>query len=68
MINENNHPQRHTEDIEVLKEQNKKIAFCRCWQSNTFPYCDGSHRNHNDSVGDFVGPVIVHIKATSNTA
>lgn len=19
------------------------VSICRCWQSDTFPYCDGSH-------------------------
>ncbi len=34
-------------------------VFCRCWKSNKFPYCDGSHNKHNQVTGDNVGPLIV---------
>ena len=27
-----------------------------------FPYCDGSHNQHNNSCGDNVGPLIVKSK------
>ncbi|CAB3404985.1 unnamed protein product [Caenorhabditis bovis] len=43
-------------DIEDIGE---KKAFCRCWKSKKFPYCDGSHGAHNKETGDNVGPVIV---------
>ncbi|KAF7265441.1 hypothetical protein GWI33_021100 [Rhynchophorus ferrugineus] len=36
-----------------------KAAFCRCWKSKNWPYCDGSHAAHNKETGDNVGPVIV---------
>jgi len=35
------------------------IAYCRCWKSKTFPYCDGAHNKHNDENGDNVGPLVV---------
>ena len=54
MINTRNRPDRHNEDIPV----GKTVAFCRCWQSDKFPYCDGAHRKVN-AEGDNVGPVVV---------
>jgi CDGSH-type Zn-finger protein len=42
------------------KSETKPVSMCRCYKSKTFPYCDGSHRDHNASTGDNVGPVIVH--------
>lgn len=24
------------------------VAFCRCFRSNKFPLCDGSHNQHNE--------------------
>ncbi|KAH9502097.1 CDGSH iron-sulfur domain-containing protein 2, variant 3 [Dermatophagoides farinae] len=27
----------------------KKISYCRCWKSKTFPLCDGEHKCHNQS-------------------
>lgn len=37
-----------------------KIVMCRCWKSSTFPYCDGSHNQHNEKTGDNVGPLIIN--------
>ena len=48
-------PDRHVEEL----KDGQKVAFCRCWQSKKFPYCDGSHRKHNEETGDKVGPVVV---------
>eukprot|EP01063_Lacrimia_lanifica_P019179 TRINITY_DN2626_c0_g1_i1.p5 TRINITY_DN2626_c0_g1~~TRINITY_DN2626_c0_g1_i1.p5 ORF type:complete len:135 (+),score=64.98 TRINITY_DN2626_c0_g1_i1:76-480(+) len=39
--------------------QNGKVVLCRCWKSKTFPYCDGSHVEHNKKTGDNVGPLIL---------
>ncbi|EDV27872.1 CDGSH iron-sulfur domain-containing protein 2-like protein [Trichoplax sp. H2] len=50
----------HTVDIEDVGE---KLVFCRCWRSKKFPYCDGSHNNHNEQEQDNVGPLIVKGKA-----
>ncbi|CAK9296541.1 unnamed protein product [Gordionus sp. m RMFG-2023] len=43
-------------DIEDLAKDN---AFCRCWRSKIFPYCDGSHNEHNQNSCDNVGPLII---------
>merc|ERR1719419_590645 len=40
--------------------EGEKANLCRCWLSQKFPQCDGSHNLHNKKTGDNVGPVIVH--------
>jgi len=52
----------HTIEIEEIGE---KKVFCRCWKSNKFPYCDGSHTKHNEQTGDNVGPLIIKGTAKS---
>ena len=56
-MNSDHHPDRHLETL----EPGKKVAFCRCWKSKTFPYCDGSHRQikPHDNEGP-LGPVVVN--------
>ncbi|XP_055639459.1 CDGSH iron-sulfur domain-containing protein 2 homolog [Toxorhynchites rutilus septentrionalis] len=46
-------------DIEDIAE---KAAFCRCWKSNNWPYCDGSHGSHNKECEDNLGPVVLQRK------
>jgi len=36
-------------------------VYCRCWQSGTFPLCDGAHVPHNKETGDNVGPLILSV-------
>jgi len=36
----------------------EKVALCRCFASNKFPYCDGSHKEHPGT-----GPAIVEAVA-----
>eukprot|EP00118_Oscarella_pearsei_P025344 m.308021 g.308021 ORF g.308021 m.308021 type:complete len:148 (+) comp43261_c0_seq1:49-492(+) len=43
-------------DIEDLRET---TVFCRCWKSKKFPMCDGSHKKHNETTGDNVGPLVI---------
>ncbi|XP_064550020.1 CDGSH iron-sulfur domain-containing protein 2 homolog [Drosophila montana] len=43
-------------DIENIAD---KAAFCRCWKTKNWPYCDGSHAEHNKNTGDNVGPIVV---------
>lgn len=47
--------------MESLEAGGKKV-YCRCWQSGTFPLCDGAHMAHNKETGDNVGPLIVSVK------
>lgn len=51
MNKEQSHDSRH----EVTLSEGQTVALCRCWKSKKFPYCDGSHRELDDSKG----PVIV---------
>lgn len=47
-------------DVVVAATQEKpQVAYCRCWRSNIFPLCDGSHVKHNKDAGDNVGPLLV---------
>ncbi|MEA3334895.1 MAG: CDGSH iron-sulfur domain-containing protein [Chloroflexota bacterium] len=55
MINSKGHPDRHNEEVPA----GKVVALCRCWQSNKFPYCDGTHREVNAANNDNVGPAII---------
>ena len=55
MINTQNLPRRHEEQIPT----GKRVKFCRCWQSATFPYCDDVHKQINAETGDVLGPVVV---------
>ncbi|XP_057314156.1 CDGSH iron-sulfur domain-containing protein 2 homolog [Hydractinia symbiolongicarpus] len=47
-------------DMEDLPNE---VAFCRCWRSSKFPYCDGTHNGHNKLTGDNVGPVCISRKS-----
>jgi CDGSH-type Zn-finger protein len=46
------------EDLEAAAEAGA-VQFCRCWKSQTFPFCDGSHGGHNEECGDNAGPAVV---------
>lgn len=47
-------------EIENLAQfKDGKLVMCRCWRSEKFPYCDGSHVKHNTETGDNVGPLII---------
>ncbi|KAJ1373092.1 hypothetical protein KIN20_035423 [Parelaphostrongylus tenuis] len=46
-------------DTIEMEDIGEKKAFCRCWKSDKFPYCDGSHTKHNKDTGDNVGPIVV---------
>jgi CDGSH-type Zn-finger protein len=47
-------------NMESLSAGDKKV-YCRCWMSDTFPLCNGSHAKHNAATGDNVGPLIVSV-------
>lgn len=47
-------------DVEDLfKGGSNKATFCRCWRSQKFPYCDGTHNTYNAESGDNVGPLVI---------
>ena len=62
MINTRERPDRHNEELPA----GKTIAICRCWQSDKFPYCDGTHRKVNAEGGDSVGPAIIKAVAAES--
>jgi len=47
-------------EIEKLVQfKDGKVVMCRCWKSDTFPYCNGAHVKHNKETCDNVGPLII---------
>ena len=52
--------------MEKMQEGDKKV-YCRCWKSDTFPLCNGSHMTHNKETGDNVGPLILSAAATTKS-
>lgn len=46
-----------------IEDLGDKQAFCRCWRSKKFPYCDGTHSKYNTDTGDNVGPLVISKKA-----
>ncbi|MES1903748.1 MAG: CDGSH iron-sulfur domain-containing protein 2 [Paramarteilia canceri] len=53
--------------LKISKDEGSK-AFCRCWQSDNFPYCDGSHNDFNQETGDNLGPLLVEVLPTDEEA
>ncbi|KAH0951870.1 hypothetical protein HN011_001276 [Eciton burchellii] len=49
-------------DTVEIEDLSQDLAFCRCWRSNNWPYCDGSHGQHNKELGDNVGPLLLKNK------
>ncbi|CAN0902621.1 CDGSH iron-sulfur domain-containing protein NEET [Linum grandiflorum] len=47
------------DSVEVTTLSKPLTAYCRCWRSQTFPLCDGSHVKHNKATGDNVGPLLL---------
>ena len=39
--------------------RNRSHRFCRCWKSSTFPLCDNSHVEHNETCGDNAAPMVI---------
>jgi len=53
MINTQDKPMRSKADVAAGKTD----WYCRCWQSEKFPMCDGSHHKVNKENDDNVGPI-----------
>ena len=51
-------PLKDIEDT-VAASDKGVVAYCRCWRSEKFPYCDGSHAKHNKETGDNTGPLVI---------
>uniref|UniRef100_A0A0N5BEV6 ZnF_CDGSH domain-containing protein n=1 Tax=Strongyloides papillosus TaxID=174720 RepID=A0A0N5BEV6_STREA len=49
-------------DIIDVEDIGEKVSLCRCWKSEKFPYCDGSHNKHNEECNDNVGPCLIRKK------
>ncbi|MCS6949263.1 MAG: CDGSH iron-sulfur domain-containing protein [Armatimonadota bacterium] len=47
----------------VELEPGERVALCRCFKSNKFPFCDGTHRQYQG-----VGPVIVQAPGEKQTS
>jgi len=43
-------------------EVGETVVLCRCFGSQNFPFCDGSHKQHPGK-----GPAIVKIQAVSSS-
>jgi|GEM_PF-425411 len=35
----------------VELEPGEQVSLCRCWKSGKFPFCDGTHKTLEGSVG-----------------
>jgi CDGSH-type Zn-finger protein len=46
------------QDVEDLLKEKAAVAYCRCWRSKSFPFCDGSHAKFNEASGDNTGPLV----------
>ena len=42
-----------------LKKSHHCVCVCVCVCVLQFPFCDGSHGNHNKETGDNVGPLVI---------
>jgi L-lactate dehydrogenase (cytochrome) len=47
------------EDVKAAVGAKGVVSFCRCFNSKSFPLCDGSHGDHNEACGDNTGPVVL---------
>ncbi len=42
----------------IKAEPGEQFMLCRCYQSKEFPFCDGSHRQIDSTVGPAVIEVV----------
>lgn len=61
-IDQDNFPAKHEVNIDTIDRKSrpkKRISYCRCWRSATFPYCDGAHKQHNRENNDKVNALVL---------
>ncbi|GMS92410.1 hypothetical protein PENTCL1PPCAC_14585, partial [Pristionchus entomophagus] len=54
-----NVPSCRVTDVVDVEDIGERKSYCRCWKSETWPYCDGAHSKHNRETGDNLGPIVI---------
>lgn len=46
----------------IKLQPGERVSLCRCYASQTFPFCDGSHKLTHSNIG----PVVVEVSEEKN--